>query len=208
MNMESWRDNWGGTQGKAPPTSQYGFDLNYSGGWNKGDYLTKLLGASYPGALDSLFFASGWGNPRAQQETVNMYDMLAPTGARARVDQFGAGEAERAATSGRQAAGFLSNLGYGKSAQSGALLDSVNQGRERTSDFAQRTSDPLVLAQQRSDVVRQSGMSPALSALQQLLGQYDPAIDQKKGGGFLDSILGIAGAAGGMGWNPFAQGKK
>jgi hypothetical protein len=206
--VSTWKDNWGGTPNVAPPTSNMGFDLNYGAGWNKGDYLTKLLGAAYPGALNGAFFASSWGQPRSQRETMSIYDMLSPGGARARTQQFGQQAIENATTTGTNQGNQLASLGFGKSAQAGALLDAGNQARTQTSDFYAQNADPLALAQQRLGVANNAGQNASMTNVLQLLGQYDPGIDQQKGSGILGSLLGLAGAAGGLGWSPFGKGGK
>lgn len=184
---------------RPPPVSRFQFDLDPSGNngglaWDDGfqsqDYLKNLLKSQYPGAVNSGYFTSGWAQPRFEQSTQEAYDALTPGGARARVDQFGRGEMERAASGGRQTAGFLRNLGYSRSAQDGARLDAVNQGRTRTSDYAAETTDPFRLAMQRQELAKSASYGPGVQNILQLLGMGK---DSPGSPTFLQQALGIAG---------------
>lgn len=196
---------------RQPPTSRFQFNLDDSGNngglvWDDGfqptDYLKQLLKSQYPGAVNSGYFTSGWGQPRFEQSTMEAYDALTPTGARARVDQFGRGETERAASSGRQTAGFLSNLGYGQSAQTGARLDAVNQARGRTSDYAAQTTDPFNMAMQRSQIAGSAGNGPGVQNILQLLGMGKDKAEKPT---LLETGLGLLGGAFSAGWKPFSD---
>lgn len=208
--------NYGTGFGRTPvkrpaPVSDFKFNLDNSGNnafgkWDDGfqpsDYLKNLLGSQYPGALNSGYFTSGWAQPNFERESRNAFDMLSPGGARARVDQFGRSAQEQATTSGMNQGAHLGQLGFGKSAQAGALLDAGNQARSQTSDFYNATADPLALSRQRLALTQNASQGPGMQNILQLLGMGK---DQPGSPTLLQTGLGLFGSAIGAGWKPFSD---
>jgi len=202
-------DNWGKDQGwniggkpnGSPPSSNFGFDLSKFDGFDKNALLMKLILSNYPGALNSGFFASGWGEPNFEKSLMDSFNLATPEGARARSAGFKRASMESAATQGRNSAQVLRSQGLSNSAQSGALLDALNQGAERSSEYDAATTDPSVLAQKRAQIAGSAGEGPAARTLLQLFGAGGGGQQDQGGGGgnLLDDILGLASFGTGLG---------
>ncbi len=181
-----------------PPKSQFGYDQTVNEG-SREDFLNRLIQAIYPGAQNSAFFTSSWGQPASQQSTLDMFDLLTPEGAKARAKQYGNAQMENAQTYGKQQASGLASRGYSQAAQEGAMLDATNQARTKSSDYAAQVSDPFTLAQGRYQVAQQAGVSPATQLFAQLLGAGGSVQSQPGGPSLFESLLGAAGIYAGAG---------
>lgn len=189
---DQWGPSEGGLTGSPPPSSDYAFDIGKFAGWGKEDFLWKLMAGSFPGALNSAYFGSSWGQPKAQQETVNQYGLLTPEGARARTEAVGRANTEDAARRGGALGRLFTSLGLSPAASAGAMVDEQNKGRMATADFAAQNLDPLQLSRQRMQVVQGVGSDPSTELLTRLFGQPSK-LDQNRPS-FLTGLAGLLGS--------------
>lgn len=185
------------TYTSQPPRSQFGYDQTVNGG-SREDFLNRLVQAIYPGAQNSAFFTTSWGQPQSERATLDMFNMTTPEGARARSSQYARTQAENAVTAGRRDASGLASRGFSQAAQQGAMLDATNRARSASSDYAATVQDPFELAKQRYAIAQQAGVSPATQLFAQLLGTGGVGQQEQRGPTFLESLAGIGGLLGGL----------
>lgn len=161
-----------------------------------------LFRGAFPGMLNQAGFVSNFLQPRFEQGIMDSLGMESATGARARADMFQKRSVSDALGIGDSNAATLAGAGYGSGTQTAARLDALNRANAMSFDAGRQILDPAARQARIMQLLGLGGQglpSPMTGAILGYQEQYKP--DKPT---FLDQMIGIGGALGGLGLKLFS----
>lgn len=136
----------------------------------------------------------------------NAFNALDPSNYGSISDAYSNNAYGQAAGIGRRMSNLLTNqFGNQPGVQAGAELSAMNQASSAVGQFRNQLYSPLNLSNAYSQQANLYSMPNVVSGMPSALAALGAVsqLPQPGSGSFLNTVVGLAGAAGGMGWNPF-----